>query len=366
MMEKQNILFFAQQIYAPWIEWVKNNSIKICEWLNKKIETNIISHKSSVNNKNKDVLFWVNIFYLLNLKDNKFLQLFYFIIDSFKSLFFVVRTKPEKIFVQYLDTSYLLSLILIKIFKTKTDIILTIYSTDELNIWYKKSFLKYYNFKKIIIISEYLREDIFKLWYKNDDIIYIPLSYDRKRYLESADFNKRDKKTILFSAWPIEEAWSFFMVDLAKQMKDYNFIFAMRKFDKRSEEEVDKLKKYIKKNWVKNIEFKRNILKMEDLLWRVGALVLPLQDINIKMLVPVALLEAMARWTTCFVSDLPNLEKLIDNNENWVIFNRNNIFDLKEKIIKNIWKKELWEKSFNFAKKYPSFDEIVEEYYKLT
>jgi hypothetical protein len=70
----------------------------------------------------------------LNLKDNKLLQLFYFIIDSFKSLFFVIKTKPKKIFVKYLDTSYLFSLLLIKIFKPKIDIILTIYSTDELNI----------------------------------------------------------------------------------------------------------------------------------------------------------------------------------------------------------------------------------------
>jgi hypothetical protein len=38
------------------------------------------------------------------------------------------------------------------------------------------------------------------------------------------------------------------MVDLAKEMPDYNFIFAMRKFNKKSEDEVKKLKEYININ----------------------------------------------------------------------------------------------------------------------
>jgi len=38
------------------------------------------------------------------------------------------------------------------------------------------------------------------------------------------------------------------MVDLAKIMPDYNFIFAMRKFNKKSEDELGLLNEYIKKN----------------------------------------------------------------------------------------------------------------------
>jgi len=364
-MKDKNILFFAQQIYYPWIEWVKNNSINICKWLNKKIKVNIISHKWKNNKKDFDTIFWVDVFYLLHLNDNKIIQFFYFFYDAFKSLYFIFKTKPKKIFVQYLDTSYILSLILIKIFNRKIDIYLTIYSTDELSIWYKIKFLKYYKFNKIIIISEYLRDKILKLWYKNKNIIYIPLSYDKTRYLNFANFEKRDKKTILFTAWSIKEAWSFLMVDLAKNMSDFNFIFAMRKFNKKSEDEVLKLREYIKIKWVKNIEIKRNIERMEDLLWNVGALVLPLQDINIKMLVPVALLEAMARWTICFVSDLENLKILVTNNINAVIFNKNNIIDLKEKIIKNIDNNDLALNAYKFAWKYPSFDEIIRKYYNL-
>ncbi len=362
---KKNILFFAQQIYYPWIEWVKNNSIKICEWLNKKIKVNIISHKWENNSLNYNNINWVDVFYLLNLSTNKILQLFYFIIWWFMSLFFVIKNEPQKIFVQYLDTSYLFSLTLISLFKPNIKIILTLYSTDEINISYKKLFLKKIPFEKIIIISELLRQEIINLWYKNEDIIYIPLSYDKLRYLKYWEFSHRNWKKILFSAWPVKEAGSFFMVDFAKIMLGFEFIFAMRKFDEKSENELLLLKKYIANNKVKNIIIKRNINKMEDLLWDVWSLILPLQNINVKMLTPVALLEAMWRWTTCFVSDLLNLEKLVSHNSNAIVFKKNDIYDLKDKFLKNITRKDLWKNAYKFANDYPSFETIVKNYYKL-
>jgi hypothetical protein len=54
------------------------------------------------------------------------------------------------------------------------------------------------------------------------------------------------------------------------------------------------------------------------------------------MLIPVALLEAMARSTLCFVSDLPNLELLIQDKTNAIIFRKNSLRDLQEKIVKYI------------------------------
>ena len=230
----KNILFFAQRIHAPWIEWVKNNAIEICEWLNKKIKVHIISHRWPENNLDSDTLRWVDVHYLLKLHSNKVLQLFFLIVWWFQSLFFILKTKPEKIFVQYLDTSYLFPLLLIKIFRPKLEVFLTLYSTDEVNIWYKKVFLKYFSFKKIIITSEYLRTSVLELWYEDTDIIFIPLSYDKERFLKYWDFKKRDKKVILFSAGIEKEAGSFFMIDLAKKMPEYKFIFTMRKFDKKS------------------------------------------------------------------------------------------------------------------------------------
>jgi glycosyltransferase involved in cell wall biosynthesis len=66
------------------------------------------------------------------------------------------------------------------------------------------------------------------------------------------------------------------------------------------------------------------------------------------MLIPVALLEAMARGTICFVSDLPNLKLLVSDGINAIIFDKNNIFDLKEKIIKNINREDLSKEAYNF------------------
>lgn len=361
----ENILFFAQQIHKPWIEGVKNNSIKICEWLNKKINVNIISHRWPHNRIFFDKINGVNIYYLLTLSDNKFLQIIYLFIWAFKSLTFVIRTRPKKIFVQYLDLSYLLCLIIIKLFKPHTEIILTLYSTDEVTIIYKKIFLKFFPFSKIIIISEYLRDYLLKLWYDNLDIIYIPLSYDKSRYLNYSNYNNRDKKYILFSAGPMLDAWSYFMIDLAQSMPEYQFIFAMRKFNAKSEKQVYDLQEYISQKNVNNIIIKRNILKMEDLLSKVGYLILPLQNIHIKMLIPVALLEAMACWTICFVSNLPNLSRLVDNKINAIVFNKYDIWDLKEKIIKYRDSEKISRQAYNFAKKHPSFEEIIKDYYKL-
>jgi hypothetical protein len=54
------------------------------------------------------------------------------------------------------------------------------------------------------------------------------------------------------------------------------------------------------------------------------------------MLIPVALLEAMARSTLCFVSDLPNLKLLVQNEKNAIIFQKRSTQDLQEKIVKYI------------------------------
>jgi len=74
--------------------------------------------------------------------------------------------------------------------------------------------------------------------YKKEEVLYIPLSYDTKRYLKYADFSKRDTKKILFSAGIIRQAGSFVMVDLALSMPEYQFIFALRQFNQKSESEL--------------------------------------------------------------------------------------------------------------------------------
>jgi hypothetical protein len=103
----------------------------------------------------------------------------------------------------------------------------------------------------------------------HDSIVYIPLSYDRGRYLQENNTNIRDNKKILFSAGILRASGSFFMVDLAKNMPEYNFIFTLREFNKKSEDEFQLLNKYIEKNKVKNIDILRNIDNMEEVLSQV-------------------------------------------------------------------------------------------------
>lgn len=360
------IAMFAQCMYSPWIEWIKNNSLLLSKELSQKIDLEIISHKPKIIQEDKNIV-WLKINYLLKLSDNKIFQLFYFIIWAINSLLFIYKKNIKIISFQYLETSFILPIIFISLFKWNTKFILTIYSTDEVSIWYKKIILKLFKFKfkKIVIISQYLRTFLLELWYKNENIIYIPLSYDKNRYLKLAPFEKKDKKTILFSAWIIKKSWSFFMVDLASIMPEYKFIFALRKFNKKSENELELLEKYIEEKWVRNIEIKRNIEKMEDLLWEVWALILPLQDINIKMLIPLALLEAMARWTICFVSDLPNLKLLVSNNKNAIIFKKDDLFDLKNKIDKSINNEQISIEAYNFWRSFSDYKEIWEKYFNL-
>ncbi len=135
----------------------------------------------------------------------------------------------------------------VAIFRPKTSFILTLYSSDELRHWYKRwtLFLLKSKFKKIIIISEYLRDEVRNFGFLDEDIVYIPLSFDKERYLRASDFEKRDKNLLLFSAGPIEEAGSFLLVDVAKKMPEFRFIFAMRQFNKRSEMEMALLEEYI-------------------------------------------------------------------------------------------------------------------------
>jgi hypothetical protein len=79
-------------------------------------------------------------------------------------------------------------------------VILTLYSLDEVSIGYKKIFIRFFPFEKIVIISEYLRESVESLGVTYNSIVYIPLSYDKKRYLQENNINTRDNKKILFSA----------------------------------------------------------------------------------------------------------------------------------------------------------------------
>jgi hypothetical protein len=116
---------------------------------------------------------------------------------------------------------------------------------------------------------------------------------------------------------------------------------------------------------VKNIEIRRNIDRMEDLLTEVSWLVLPLLDMRIKMLIPVALLEAMWRGTICFVSDLPNLKILVENEVNSVIFQKGNIFDLREKISIFLPREDIAKSAFTFAENFSDYSEIAKAYKEI-
>lgn len=155
------------------------------------------------------------------------------------------------------------------------------------------------------------------------------------------------------------------MVDLAETMPEYKFIFALRQFNKKSEDELKILTEYISRKQVKNIEIRRNIYNMEELLWSVGCLILPLQDIHIKMLIPVALLEAMARWTICFVSDLPNLKLLVQDGENAIIFKKDDIYSLREKVEEYICNRSISLDAYQFWSDFPNYEQIWLKYLSI-
>ena len=67
------LALFAQCMYAPWIEWIKNNSLLLAKELNQKLDLEIISHKphqyiDDPNLKN------LKVNYQLNHSDNPYLQ----------------------------------------------------------------------------------------------------------------------------------------------------------------------------------------------------------------------------------------------------------------------------------------------------
>lgn len=363
------ITLFAQNMYPPWIEWVKNNSLLLLQELKQNIEIEIITHRAQdgVWNTETSEIDWVPVYHYLEQSDTKWRQLWLFLKGGFRSFQHVQKNQTSIICFQYLEISFIIPMFLLSMFCPKTKFVLTVYATDELEHWYKRLTLTILRrkFKKIIIISEHLRLAFRDIGFADSDIIWIPISFDKKRYAHLANFHELDRKVILFSAWPIREAGSFFMVELAKAMPDYRFLFAMRQFNKRSEDELDILKKYIEVHSAPNIGIERNIDKMEDLLWRVWALILPLQDVHVKMLIPVALLEAMARGTLCFVSDLPNLRSLVDDGHNAIVFDKDNILDLKQKIIHYIDDVGIRENAYKFGQAFPDYPEIAQKYLSI-
>lgn len=364
------VTIFAQNMYAPWIEGVKNNSLLLLRELKQSLDSiEIISHRSQEGEGNveKSNIEDVPVYHYLEQSDNKWKQLWLFMRGWLRSLKHIRNNKPDVISFQYLEIWFILPMFLLAIFCRGTKFVLTIYATDELEHWYKVLTLKLLRkkFKKIVVISELLRPLVKDIWFSDDDIVWIPISFDKKRYSQLANFANIDRKTILFSAGPVYAAGSFLMVDLAKTMPEYKFLFTMRQFNKRSEDELDILKKYIEVKWVTNIWIERNLENMEEILWKVWALVLPLQDIHIKMLIPVALLEAMARGVLCFVSDLPNLRSLVKNEKNAIVFEKDNILDLKRKIINYMNDDDIRLEAYNFGQSFPDYPEIATKYLNI-
>jgi len=83
------------------------------------------------------------------------------------------------------------------------------------------------------------------------------------------------------------------------------------------------------------------------------------------MLIPVALLEAMARGTICFVSDLPNLEQFVTHSHNALVFPSSDTEQLRQMIEKYGSDEAIAKNAYEFAKNYPSFEQIAEKYYQL-
>jgi glycosyltransferase involved in cell wall biosynthesis len=104
---------------------------------------------------------------------------------------------------------------------------------------------------------------------------------------------------------------------------------------------------------------------MEDVLSEVDIYVLPLQTIDIKMLIPVALLEAMARSLPCFISDLAHLHALVKDGEQVIFFDRNNPLDLAKKITTLDGASLIRKNAHEFAKKFPNYKEIAGTYFNL-
>lgn len=362
-----HIIFFAQRIFPPRIEGIQNNTVLLTKHLISLCRVDIISHASLTHPEPISHINNVTVHHFFPLSDNPYIQLRYSFLWTLKTLRFFKKNRPSILCFQYLETSFIIPMFFIACIYPSIKYILVIYSTDEVQIRYKRIVLKLLRkkFSSVVIISPYLQQKVESLWFTPHQIVSIPLSFDKTRYSHLADFNQRKKKTILFSAGTDEKAWSILMVNLAKLMPEYTFIFAMRKFNTRSEREFSILTKYISTTQVKNITMLRNIGNMETLLWEVSALVFPLQDIHVKMLIPVALLEAMARWTLCFVSDLPNLQLLVSDQKNAIVFDRYNVHDLKNKIETYIHREDIAHEAYAFWKHFPDYTEIASQYFTL-
>lgn len=358
------IWLFVPCFYPPRIEWIKNNVRLLCWELNDKIDIRIITHKPDMtyNYENSGL----KICYLFLSHENIFKQIYYYLVWAIKSFKFCYKNKFDIINFHYLETSFLLPIIFISFLRVK--FILTIYSFDEINIRYKRIILKLFKkrLSKIVIISESLRYPLISLWFDTKKIECIPIAFDKKKFLKNSNSKNRNLNNILFSAWINKKCWSFFMVDLAKKLPNFNFIFTLRKFNSKSENDLKELKKYIQEQWVRNIEILRNVDNMDIILEKIWGLVVPLQNINAKMAVPVALIEAMAKWTVCFVSDLPHLRFII-NDKNVVFFEKENILDLKEKLnnIELYYEKDIWKNAYKFVQFYPDSLEIWNKYLNL-
>jgi hypothetical protein len=74
------VALLAQCMHYPWNEGVKNNALFLAKELKDKVDLEIISHKPYDEIGEDKNIKDLKINYLLSLSDNKFLQLWYFIL----------------------------------------------------------------------------------------------------------------------------------------------------------------------------------------------------------------------------------------------------------------------------------------------
>lgn len=250
--------------------------------------------------------------------------------------------------------------------RTNAEILYTLYTRDEYllpllqkfskyAVWEahtlpknKKHYLKYWQrCKKIIAISQGLKDELVRLGVDENKIIVAPDGVDLKNYelrIKNQELRKKlglplDKKIILYTGHFYKWKGVQVLADAAKKLPEYFFVFiggGDHKFEG-----------FKQKNKRDNILY-TGYKKPEEIpyyLKSADVLVLPnsLKDAKSKYTSPLKLFEYMASGVPIIAADLPVIKEIL-NNENAIFFQPDNLQDLADKIKILLQNKELADK----------------------
>lgn len=340
----KKVLLITRPIAPPWDEGSKNSAYFIAKNVSE-VEIHLMT-KNTLPEMAANVI-QHNIYTTAEIKDFNFEQ-------KMRSLFFQWRVRGKLDINHYFFTPTALNSFLIKNFLTakNTQTIQTIATLRE-DLWSDQDLKKLLFADKIITYSDYAKNKLASLGFKDVTRIYPGIDLEKYQHLPKDEETMRHfqiSEADFVVTYPGEftrlgatDDLVNMLPELFKKIPNCKFIFNCRIKNEKDAQKKNEIIATIKEFGIlEKVVFTDTFLDMPKLYNIADTIVFPVKDMKGKFDVPLAVIEAMACEKPVIISDLPILKEF-SNDQNSVLIETGNSEQLLSKIVelsKDVFKRD--------------------------